>query len=67
MIVIRDFQQVRNLKVGARAYVWIETEAKQDATILPLGSVLARGQDFFAFLGRGALWARWVSTDGANG
>ena len=49
-IVIRDFQQVRNLKVGARAYVWIETEAKQDATVLPLGSVLARGQDFFAFV-----------------
>ncbi|MEM7064796.1 MAG: HlyD family efflux transporter periplasmic adaptor subunit [Cyanobacteria bacterium P01_B01_bin.77] len=49
-IVIRDFQQVRNLKVGARAYVWIETEAKKDATILPLGSVLARGQDFFAFV-----------------
>ncbi|MEM9482907.1 MAG: HlyD family efflux transporter periplasmic adaptor subunit [Cyanobacteria bacterium P01_F01_bin.116] len=49
-IIIRDFQQVRNLKVGARAYVWIETESKQDATILPLGSVLARGQDFFAFV-----------------
>lgn len=49
-IVIRDFQQVRNLKVGAQAYVWIETEAKQDATILPLGSVLARGQDFFVFV-----------------
>ena len=49
-IVIRDFQQVRNLKVGARAYVWIETEAKQNATVLPLGSVLARGQDFFAFV-----------------
>ncbi|MFG6096327.1 HlyD family efflux transporter periplasmic adaptor subunit [Leptothoe sp. ISB3NOV94-8A] len=49
-IVIRDFQQVRNLKVGARAYVWIETEANSDATVLPLGSVLARGQDFFAFV-----------------
>ncbi|MEM9216504.1 MAG: HlyD family efflux transporter periplasmic adaptor subunit [Cyanobacteria bacterium P01_F01_bin.150] len=49
-ISIRDFQQIRNLKVGARAYVWIETEVKQDATILPLGSVLARGQDFFAFV-----------------
>ncbi|MEM8614750.1 MAG: multidrug transporter [Cyanobacteria bacterium P01_H01_bin.105] len=49
-IIIRDFQQIRNLKVGARAYVWIETQAKPDATILPLGSVLSRGQDFFAFV-----------------
>ena len=49
-IIIRDFQQIRNLKVGARAYVWIETQAKPNATILPLGSVMARGQDFFAFV-----------------
>lgn len=49
-VTIRDFQQVLNLKVGARVYVWIETVAHPDATLLPLGSVLARGQDFFAFV-----------------
>ncbi|MEO1144448.1 MAG: multidrug transporter [Cyanobacteria bacterium J06638_22] len=49
-VTIRDLQQTSNLKVGARVYVWIETVANPDATLLPLGSVLARGQDFFAFV-----------------
>ena len=49
-ILIRDFQQVRNLKVGARVYVWIETVAKQGAVVLPLGAVLVRGPDAFVFV-----------------
>lgn len=49
-ILIRDFQQVRNLKIGARVYVWIETVAKQGAVVLPLGAVLVRGQDAFVFV-----------------
>lgn len=49
-VTIRDLQQVNNLKVGARVYVWIETVANQDAIVVPLGAVLARGQDFYAFV-----------------
>ncbi|MEL6764951.1 MAG: HlyD family efflux transporter periplasmic adaptor subunit, partial [Cyanobacteria bacterium J06607_6] len=49
-ILIRDFQQVRNLKVGARVYVWIETVANQGAVVLPLGAVLVRGQEAFVFV-----------------
>ena len=49
-ILIRDFQQVRNLKVGARVYVWIETVANQGAVVLPMGAVLVRGQDAFVFV-----------------
>ena len=49
-ISIRDFQQVRNLKVGARVYVWIETVANQGVVVLPMGAVLVRGQDAFVFV-----------------
>ncbi|MEM9769234.1 MAG: TolC family protein, partial [Cyanobacteria bacterium P01_D01_bin.71] len=49
-VKIRNFQQVRNLKVGARVYVWIETVANQDAIVLPLEAVLAREQNFYAFV-----------------
>ncbi len=49
-VTIRDFLQVSNLKVGARVYVWIETVANEDAIVVPLGAVLARGQDFYVFV-----------------
>ena len=49
-VTIRDFLQVKNLKVGARVYVWIETVANEDAIVVPLGAVLARGQDFYVFV-----------------
>ncbi|MEM0978991.1 MAG: HlyD family efflux transporter periplasmic adaptor subunit [Cyanobacteria bacterium P01_H01_bin.58] len=49
-ILIRDFEQVRNLKVNARVYVWIETVANQGAVVLPLGAVLVRGQEAFVFV-----------------
>ena len=49
-VAIRDFQQVRNLKVGARVYVWIETVAKPDAVLVPLGAVLVRGQESYVFV-----------------
>ncbi|MEO1347725.1 MAG: biotin/lipoyl-binding protein [Cyanobacteria bacterium J06635_15] len=49
-VTIRDFQQVRNLKVGARVYVWIETVANPNALVVPLGAVLARGQEFYVFV-----------------
>ena len=49
-VSIRDFQQVRNLKVGGRVYVWIETAAAADAVVVPLGSVLARDQRNYVFV-----------------
>ena len=49
-VAIRNFQQVQNLKVGARVYVWIETVANRDAIVLPLGAVLARDQELYAFV-----------------
>ena len=49
-VTIRDFQQVRNLKVGARVYVWIETVANEDAIVLPLEAVLVREQNAYAFV-----------------
>ena len=49
-VTIRDFRQVRNLKVGGQAYVWIEVATKDDAVVLPLGSLLARDQHFYAFV-----------------
>ncbi|MBE9029492.1 multidrug transporter [filamentous cyanobacterium LEGE 11480] len=49
-VTIRNFRQVRNLKVGARVYVWIETVANPSAIVVPLGAVLARGQDFYVFV-----------------
>ncbi|MGD1866976.1 MAG: efflux RND transporter periplasmic adaptor subunit [Phormidesmis sp.] len=49
-VTIRDFQQVRNLKVGARIYAWIETLANQDAIVVPLGAVLSREQSNYVFV-----------------
>ncbi|MEL7315246.1 MAG: biotin/lipoyl-binding protein [Cyanobacteria bacterium J06559_3] len=49
-VAIRDFQQVRNLKVGGQAYVWIETAVQTDTVVLPLGALVARDQQFYAFV-----------------
>ncbi|MEM9907737.1 MAG: multidrug transporter, partial [Cyanobacteria bacterium P01_D01_bin.44] len=49
-VTIRDFQQVRSLQVGGRAYVWIETAAKRDAVVVPLGTLVSRNQQFYAFV-----------------
>lgn len=49
-VTIRDFQQVRNLKVGARIYAWIETVANQDAIVVPLGAVFSRDQSDYVFV-----------------
>jgi multidrug resistance efflux pump len=49
-ITIRNFQQVSNLRVGGRVYVWIETVANPSAIVLPPGTVLARDQAFYAFV-----------------
>ena len=49
-ISIRDFRQVRNLRIGGRVYVWIETEQNQNAIVIPPGSLLARDQEFFVFV-----------------
>ena len=49
-ITIRGLEQVRNLKVGGRVYVWIEVASKPNTVILPLGSLVSRDQQFYAFV-----------------
>ncbi|MEO0490375.1 MAG: multidrug transporter, partial [Cyanobacteria bacterium J06659_2] len=49
-VSIRDLQTVRNLKVGGRVYVWIEVAAESDAVVLPLGALLPRDQQVYAFV-----------------
>ena len=49
-ITIRGLEQVRNLKVGGRVYAWIEVASRSDAVVLPLGSLLIRNQQYFAFV-----------------
>ena len=49
-VTIRDFQQVRNLKVGGRAYVWMEVASQRDTVVLPLGALVSRDQAFYAFV-----------------
>jgi len=49
-VTIRDFEQVRNLQVGGRAYVWIEVERKNDAVMVPLGTLLSREGESYAFV-----------------
>ncbi|MEM9903619.1 MAG: biotin/lipoyl-binding protein [Cyanobacteria bacterium P01_D01_bin.44] len=49
-ITIRDLEQVRNLRVGGRVYVWIEVASTRDAVVLPLGALLSRDQQFYAFV-----------------
>ena len=49
-ISIRGLEQVRNLKVGGRVYAWIEVASRNDAVVLPLGSLLPRNQKYYAFV-----------------
>ena len=49
-ISIRNFQAIRNLRVGGRAYVWIEAATNEGAVLVPLGSLLPRDQQFYAFV-----------------
>ncbi|MEM9091488.1 MAG: HlyD family efflux transporter periplasmic adaptor subunit [Cyanobacteria bacterium P01_F01_bin.53] len=49
-ITIRGLEQVRNLKVGGRVYVWIEVSRRNDAVVLPLGALLSREQQSYAFV-----------------
>lgn len=49
-VTLRNFQQVRNLKVNARVYVWIEVASEQNAVVLPLGALLLREGQFYAFV-----------------
>ena len=49
-VTVRDFQQVRNLKVGGRVYVWIEVAENPDAVVVPLGAVISRDQQFSVFV-----------------
>ncbi|MEM0980657.1 MAG: HlyD family efflux transporter periplasmic adaptor subunit, partial [Cyanobacteria bacterium P01_H01_bin.58] len=49
-VSIRDFQQVRNLQVGGRVYVWIEAASNPNAIILPLGSLQPGDAGAYAFV-----------------
>ena len=41
---------MRNLKVGGRVYVWIEVATIPDSVVIPLGALLPRNQQFYAFV-----------------
>ncbi|MEM6453005.1 MAG: multidrug transporter [Cyanobacteria bacterium P01_D01_bin.105] len=49
-VTLRDLEQVRNLKVGGRVYVWIEVDSSRDAVVLPIGALVSRDQKFYAFV-----------------
>ncbi|MEL6383070.1 MAG: multidrug transporter [Cyanobacteria bacterium J06626_18] len=49
-VSIRDFQQVRNLQVGGRVYVWIEAASNPNAVLLPLGSLQPGEAGTYAFV-----------------
>ncbi|ESA37033.1 multidrug resistance efflux pump [Leptolyngbya sp. Heron Island J] len=49
-ITIRNLEQVGNLKVGGRVYVWIEVARDNDAVVLPLGALVSRNQQYYAFV-----------------
>ncbi len=49
-VKIRNFSQVRNLTVGGRVYVWIEVAAKPDSVVVPLGALLLRDLQSYAFV-----------------
>jgi len=49
-ITLRGLEQVRNLKVGGRVYVWIEVASRSDAVVVPLGALLNREQKRYAFV-----------------
>ena len=48
--IVRNFQQGRNLKVGGRVYVWIEVATKNKAIVIPLGALLIRDRQAYAFV-----------------
>ncbi|MEO0803727.1 MAG: TolC family protein, partial [Cyanobacteria bacterium J06642_2] len=49
-VVIRDLANTSNLKVGGRAYAWIEVAARNNAVLLPLGAFLSRDGQSYAFV-----------------
>ncbi|MFK8185273.1 MAG: efflux RND transporter periplasmic adaptor subunit [Phormidesmis sp.] len=49
-VTLRNLEQVRNLKVGGRVYVWIEVDSRRDAVVLPIGALVSRDQKFYAFV-----------------
>ena len=49
-ITIRGLEQVGNLKVGGRVYVWVEVASDNDAVVLPVGAVVSRNQRYYAFV-----------------
>ncbi|MEM9215203.1 MAG: HlyD family efflux transporter periplasmic adaptor subunit [Cyanobacteria bacterium P01_F01_bin.150] len=49
-VSIRDFQLVRNLRVGGRVYVWIEAAVNPNAVTVPLGALLPGKQTVYAFV-----------------
>ena len=49
-VSIRGFQQPERLKVGGRVYAWVSTASKPGAVMVPLGALLVRDQNHFAFV-----------------
>ncbi|MEL6222576.1 MAG: multidrug transporter [Cyanobacteria bacterium J06627_8] len=49
-VTIRDFDLLRNLQVGGRVYVWIETDNNPNAVLVPLGSLQLTEEGAYAFV-----------------
>lgn len=49
-VVVRNLRDVGNLRVGGRVYVWIEVASQNNAVVVPLGALLSRDQQMYAFV-----------------
>lgn len=49
-VSIRNFQQPERLKVGGRVYSWVSTAAKPNAVMVPVGALIVRDRDRWAFV-----------------
>ncbi|MEM1426816.1 MAG: biotin/lipoyl-binding protein, partial [Cyanobacteria bacterium P01_H01_bin.130] len=49
-VSIRGFQRPDRLKVGGRVYAWVSTASKPSAVMIPIGALIVRDQDRFAFV-----------------
>ncbi len=49
-VTIRGLEQVNNLKVGGRVYVWIEVASSRESVVLPIGALVARDNTYYAFV-----------------
>ena len=49
-VSIRGFQRPDRQKVGGRVYAWVATASEPNAVMVPIGALIVRDQDRFAFV-----------------